>query len=378
MTINRVVTQLLAALLVLLTLSTPALAHKASDSFMYLDADTDRFRIDVALRDLALLLPLDSNGDGQVTGAEFRDRRADILATVEAGFALSAGGQACGLKGQEWGLTQHSDGAYAGASYRLLCPEGQSPDQLRYSLLFEQDSLHRGLLQVSAGGQTVLAVAGPDSQTLELQSQGDASLWRSFATFVYEGVVHLLIGLDHLLFLLVLVLPASLARHQPTKLQDRWLPSRRQILELTAVVTAFTVAHSITLALAALHLVSLPIAWVETVIAASIIVAAINVVWPILGARTWLLAFGFGLVHGFGFASVLSELTAGAASLAVALAGFNVGVELGQLALLALGFPVLTVLARATPIYRQALVPLALIGVIGISLIWVWERIPAA
>ena len=378
MTINRVVTQLLPALALLLTLSTPALAHKASDSFMYLNADADSFRIDVALRDLALLLPLDSNGDGQVTGAEFRDRRADILSTVEAGIALSAGGQSCRLQGRNWGLTQHSDGAYAAASYRTLCPDGQSPDQLNYSLLFEQDSLHRGLLQISADGEITLAVAGPDSQTLELRAAGDKGLWRSFATFVYEGVLHLLIGLDHLLFLLVLVLPVSLLRHQPASQKRHWLPSRGQLLELTAVVTAFTAAHSITLALAALDLVSLPIAWVETVIAVSIIVAAINVVWPVLGDRTWLLAFGFGLVHGFGFASVLSELTAGAASLAVALAGFNVGVELGQLALLAAGFPMLTILARATPMYQRALVPLTLIGVIGISLIWVWERLPAA
>lgn len=378
MTVDRVLTWLFAALLLLLTLSTPALAHKASDSFMYLNADADSFRIDVALRDLALLLPLDSNGDGQVTGAEFRDQRADILSTVEAGIALSAGGQPCRLQGREWGLTHHSDGAYAAASYRTLCPDGQSPDQLYYSLLFEQDSLHRGLLQISAGGETTLDVAGPDNQTLELRAAGDLGLWRSFATFVYEGVLHLMIGLDHLLFLLVLVLPASLFRHQPVNQERRWLPSRGQILELTAVVTAFTVAHSITLALAALNLVSLPIAWVETVIAASIIVAAINVIWPVLGARTWLLAFGFGLIHGFGFASVLSELTAGAVSLAVALAGFNVGVELGQLALLAVGFPLLTVLARATPIYQRALVPLTLIGVIGVSLIWVWERIPAA
>nr|WP_236744518.1 HupE/UreJ family protein [Marinobacter similis] len=122
---------------------------------------------------------------------------------------------------------------------------------------------------------------------------------------------------------------------------------------------------------------SLPIAWVETVIAASIVVAAVNVVWPLLGRKTWPLAFGFGLIHGFGFASVLSDLTSGTANLAVALAGFNVGVELGQLALLAICFPLLTLLAQTTPLYQRALVPLTLLGVIGISLMWVWERVPA-
>lgn len=378
MIVQRVITQLLAVLLLQLSLTTPALAHKASDSFMYLNTDTGLFRIDVALRDLALMLPLDKNGDGKVTGAEFRVHRAEILSTVEAGIALSASGQPCQMKGRKWGLAQHSDGAYAAANYRIVCPDNQNPDQLHYNLLFEQDSLHRGLLEISTGRQTTLAVSSPDNQVLALRAAGTMSLWRSFGTFIHEGVLHLLIGLDHLLFLLVLVLPASLARHQATGRNHHWLPTRAQILELTSVVTAFTIAHSITLALAALNLVSLPIAWVETVIAASIIVAAINVAWPILGTRTWLLAFGFGLVHGFGFASVLSDLTTGAASLSVALVGFNVGVELGQLALLAVGFPLLTILARATPLYRQALVPLTLIWVAGISLIWVWERIPAA
>lgn len=378
MTTRRDLPPLLAALLLLLALTQPAWAHKASDSFLYLDQSTNGFRIDVALRDLALLLPLDTNRDGRVTGAEFRDQRAEIVATIEAAIGLSTGGQSCRLQGREWGLTHHSDGAYAAASYQTLCPGDQNPDQLHYSLLFEQDSLHRGLVQVSAGDGTSLAVVGPDSRTLDLQAAGEYSPWRSFGTFLYEGVVHLLIGLDHLLFLLVLVLPASLAKRRATSRRQRWLPDRHQVLELAAVVTAFTVAHSITLALAALNLVTLPIAWVETVIAASIVIAAINVVWPFLGTRAWLLAFGFGLVHGFGFASVLSDLTAGAANLAIALAGFNVGVELGQLALLVLGFPLLTVLARATPLYQRALVPLTLIGVIGISLIWVWERIPVA
>ncbi|MCK2148349.1 HupE/UreJ family protein [Marinobacter alexandrii] len=361
----------------LLALANPVLAHKASDSFMYLDTDSGQFRIDVALRDLALLVPLDTNRDGEVTGGEFRQHRGAVLNAIEAGITLSTGNSACELQGEQWGISQHSDGAYAATRYQVLCAGGQPPERLEYRLLFDQDSLHRGLIQISTGDESSLAVAGPDSQTVDLRPAGHAGLWHSFATFLQEGVVHLLIGLDHILFLLVLVLPASLTRNQPTTSPRLWLPSRAQVIELSAVVTAFTVAHSITLALAALKIVSLPIAWVETVIAASIVVAAVNVVWPVLGRRTWPLAFGFGLIHGFGFASVLSDLTSGTANLAVALAGFNVGVELGQLALLAICFPLLTLLAQATPLYQRALVPVILLGVVGVSLMWVWERIPA-
>lgn len=361
----------------LLALANPVLAHKASDSFMYLDTDSGQFRIDVALRDLALLVPLDTNRDGEVTGGEFRQHRGAVLNAIEAGITLSTGNSACELQGEQWGISQHSDGAYAATRYQALCDGGQAPDRLEYHLLFEHDSLHRGLIQISTGETSSLAVAGPDSRTVDLRPSGRSGLWLSFTTFLQEGVVHLLIGLDHILFLLVLVLPASLTHNQPTTSPRLWLPSRAQVIELSAVVTAFTVAHSITLALAALKIVSLPIAWVETVIAASIVVAAVNVVWPVLGRRTWPLAFGFGLIHGFGFASVLSDLTSGTANLAVALAGFNVGVELGQLALLAICFPLLTLLAQATPLYQRALVPVILLGVVGVSLMWVWERIPA-
>jgi hypothetical protein len=109
------------------------------------------------------------------------------------------------------------------------------------------------------------------------------------------------------------------------------------------------------------------------VIALSIAVAALNVVWPILGRKTWKLAFGFGLIHGFGFASVLGDLTSGVSNLVLALSGFNIGVELGQLALLVLVFPVLYLWGRF-PIYGKAVVPVMLVGVGAISLYWVVER----
>ena len=150
---------------------------------------------------------------------------------------------------------------------------------------------------------------------------------------------------------------------------------RGRLLGLAGIITAFTVAHSITLALAALDIVSLPIAWVETVIALSIGLAALNVAWPIFGHKTWKLAFGFGLVHGFGFASALGDLTSGISGLAVALAGFNLGVELGQLALLVVGFPVLVYLGK-NRMYQKGAVPVMLAGIGAISLFWVVQRAP--
>ncbi len=359
----------------LLTASGMAAGHKASDSFLYLDNGPTELRIDVALRDLALLTGIDSNGNRQISGQELRQARPEITRTVESALSFSNSSGNCDLAGRKWGISEHSDGFYSAARYAIQCPDGEPPRALEYNLLFEQDALHRGLVSLDDDGQKRLTVLGPDSRTLDLTGTDTPGYFGVFTTFVYEGVIHLLIGLDHILFLLVLVIPATLstAKNQASSGQSRAL--RGRLLELAGIITAFTLAHSITLALAALDIVSLPIAWVETVIALSIGLAALNVAWPILGHKTWKLAFGFGLVHGFGFASVLGDLTSGVSGLAVALAGFNLGVELGQLALLVVGFPVLYYLGK-NRMYQKGAVPVMLAGIGAISLFWVVQRAP--
>nr|WP_297401132.1 HupE/UreJ family protein [uncultured Marinobacter sp.] len=356
-------------------MASAAMAHKASDSFLYLNTGPTELRLDVALRDLALLVSLDRNGDRQVSGQELRQARPDITRVVEASLNLSNNSGDCSLAGQRWGISSHSDGTYAAARYRIHCPDGEPPTALEYNLLFDRDGLHRGLVSLGTDDEPRLAVLSPEARVLDLSPAGAGSRFSVFTTFVYEGIVHLLIGLDHILFLLVLVIPASLGTREGRAGHGSGADFRARLLELAGIVTAFTVAHSVTLALAALDIVTLPIAWVETVIALSIAVAALNVAWPVLGRKTWKLAFGFGLVHGFGFASVLGDLTSGLSGLMVALAGFNIGVELGQLGLLVLGFPILYLLGRHR-VYQRGLVPMTLLAVGAISLYWVVQRAP--
>ncbi|WP_166261641.1 HupE/UreJ family protein [Marinobacter salicampi] len=352
-----------------LMFSATAVAHKASDSFIYVNTDKSEIRVDVALRDLALVLPLDRNGDRELSGSEVRASRDGITRWMEQGITLSNPSGNCRMAGQRWGLANHSDGPYAAGLYYVHCPDGAAPDLLEYNLLFSQDPLHRGLVSLETGEGSTLGVLAPDNRSLPLTIGQAASGLTLFGTFVYEGVIHLLIGLDHILFLLVLMLPATMRARKGTEQAGL----KQRLLELAAIVTAFTVAHSVTLALAALEIMRLPIAWVEVVIALSIAVAAINVMWPILGSKTWKLAFGFGLIHGFGFASVLGDLTAGLSQTVLALAGFNIGVELGQLGLLVVFFPLLYLWGK-TDHYGKAAVPVILITVGAISLYWVVER----
>ena len=139
------------------------------------------------------------------------------------------------------------------------------------------------------------------------------------------------------------------------------------------MVTAFTIAHSITLTLAALSIVVLPSRLVESGIALSVVLAAINNIFPVVANGRWLAAFGFGLLHGFGFAGALHDLGLPAGSLALSLAGFNLGVEAGQLAIVLLFLPLAFAL-RSTWTYRRLVLGGGSIAIATIASVWLVER----
>lgn len=139
----------------------------------------------------------------------------------------------------------------------------------------------------------------------------------------------------------------------------RWRPAttlRTVLLETTGIVTAFTLAHSLTLSLAVLGVVNLPSRLVESVIALTVLLAALNNLFPVVTTRRWSLAFVLGLIHGFGFASALWDLGLPTDALALALASFNTGVETGQLTIVAVVLPLAFAL-RQTWLYRRLALP---------------------
>ena len=210
--------------------------------------------------------------------------------------------------------------------------------------------------------------AVPQEQHFELASGGAFS---QLGAFVRDGAHHIWSGFDHVLFLLALLLPAVLRREQ-----GRWLPAPRAgpaLAEVLKVVTAFTVAHSITLSLAALGVVSLPSRLVESCIAGSVVLAALNNVRPAVYRGRWLIAFFFGLIHGFGFASVLADLGLPQESLLIALVAFNIGVELGQLAIVTVFLP-LAYRLRSTTFYRRGVLVVGSAVIVLVAGTWLIER----
>ena len=195
--------------------------------------------------------------------------------------------------------------------------------------------------------------------------------WVAFIEYLRAGIWHIWSGIDHLLFLLSLLLPAVLARRE-----NRWeaVPmAAPAFISIVKVVTAFTLAHSLTLSLAAFDVIRLPGRLTESVIAASIIVAALNNVFPQVTEGRWRIAFAFGLLHGFGFASVLAEMGLPKGARLVSLVAFNLGVETGQLAVVLAVMP-LAYLVRFTAFYRRGVMPWGSSAIAATALVWFIQR----
>ncbi len=383
-------------------------AHKASDSYLSLAVDSqDHTKIngqwDIALRDLDLVMALDQNGDGVIDWGEVRARHADIAAYATRSLQLKSDNAICPWQVTEHLIDRHTDGAYAVMKLRAVCPSAVDALTVHYSLLFDVDAQHRGLLKLvfpdgkqeehgqensekvetpaadlardePASSNTISAVFPADNAT-QTFADSHISIGSQLATYIADGIKHIAIGFDHILFLVVLLLPAVLVREGVGN-DRRWVPvagMNTAFWNVLKIVTAFTIAHSITLSLAALDVVRLPSRLVESLIAASVLATALDNVWPFLPRKRWLVAFAFGLVHGFGFASVLADLNLPNSSLLLSLLGFNIGVEIGQVALVVVMIP-LAYVTRNTKLYPQVALRAGSVVIASISVGWLLER----
>jgi hypothetical protein len=241
------------------------------------------------------------------------------------------------------------------------------------------DATHRGMVRLLRGavpgdGKSAVLVPGAAPHRFASDDGGQSPPRHapsSFLGFVTEGAHHIAIGLDHVLFLVSLLMVAVWRRSGAA-----WVPREGVgpvLGETLRLVTAFTVAHSITLGLAASGVLSPPSRWVESLIAASVLIAALDNLWPLVRGPRWTMVACFGLVHGFGFAGPLQDLGLQRGALAMPLLGFNLGVELGQLAIVALLLPVAFVL-RDGRFYRQAVVRVGSLAIAGTAAVWLLER----
>jgi hypothetical protein len=354
----------------LLLATCSALGHEPSRSLVTLDVDGQELhgRWDIALRDLEDAVGLDANGDAAVSWGELVARQDAVVAYALPRLRATARSADCTLAAQPSGVDTHGGGAYAVLALEGRCAAVPQRLEIAYDLLFEIDRAHRAIVTVNSAAATTTAVASFDSPRLTLEL-AELSHWSTLRRFVVEGVHHIWEGYDHLAFVGLLLLPIVLGRGGRSVHPG----ARAAVREIVRVVTAFTAAHSLTLALAMTGYVAIPPRIVELAIAASVLIAALlNVVpnVPRLGAK---LAFGFGLVHGLGFANALGDLAAAEQSLLAALAGFNIGVELGQLVVVAALLPLLLVAGRSAT-GRFAVNAAGSTACAALAVVWLAER----
>ena len=279
-------------------------------------------------------------------------------------------GSACAPRAVDHFVDEHSDGAYEALQFVVDCPVAPATLRIKYTLLFDVDPQHRGLLRLEENGRTHTTVFSPDHETWRLEGKSVA-LGRQFLDYFQTGVWHIWTGFDHMLFLCALLLPAVLELRG-----GRWqavASFRQAFLDVVRIVTAFTIAHSITLSLAVLGFITLPSRLIESAIAASVVIAALNNLYPLIEKRLWVVAFVFGLVHGLGFANVLTDLALPKPALAVSLVSFNLGVEVGQLAIVATFLP-LAYVSRRSWLYPRLVLGAGSLGIVAVASIWLVER----
>jgi hypothetical protein len=360
---------LLASLLAGLASAGPARAHSASSSYLTIVAGGHEARVSwsIALRDLDEAVGLDANDDGAITWGEVQAKADQIDTYALSRLQIATGGAQCVPVGPVDHLIDLlGDGGYAVLRTTFQCPIAITRLDVRYGALFEIDPNHRGLLNVTLDGVAHTGMVSPSEPVAHFGASGGyGTLIRQF----FEGgVEHLLAGADHVIFIVMLLTPLLLTSRPPGGGGEV-----RRLTEIFALLTAFTVAHGLTLTLAVLGLAHVSQTVAELGVATTILLTAIDNIVPFLPRRRRVLAFGFGLIHGLGVAGGLGPLHLPAVTLALALLAFSLGLEAAQLGIAVLAAPVAHVL-RATPAVSHRMLPVLSGGVALLAALWIAER----
>lgn len=370
----RLLGPVLAALVLLMGAPTTASAHPLSTSALLLDIDAEQV-------DATIELPLDQlsvalNEDLTATAVLAPSTLARLRTYVQAHMTATDSSQRVWTTRLAGGQVKQIGGVDQLVLNATLKPaSGTVGDfDLHYDAIIDRLQSHRVFVSARhghVGSYTTLVMLSWQRTSVPVASATAPGQGSGFTSAVQLGVDHIRSGSDHLLFLLMLLLPAPLLvrGHRWERRRD----IRSGVWRIVHVVTAFAVGHSIALVLGALGLVHLPTRAVEAGIAISVLVSAVHAIRPIVRRGEVLIAISFGLLHGLSFAAVIDELDLSRSNFVTTLLGFNVGIELTQLLVVGLVMPSLILLSR-TQAYRPLRIGIAGIGAV-LAAAWFVERV---
>jgi hydrogenase/urease accessory protein HupE len=342
-----------------------AAAHDPGLSSLTIRQHTDSLEatLTLAVKDAVQVAELDQDHDGIVTQIEFAQSRLQLETAVARQLSIAVDGKIAKNSSIRSRLDENNNVEILLNFADVVFSNLEIQSKLITSLPFG----HRQYLQVqNSRGETVfeqLLSATADRVTVQMpDTNPNTAVFeaaRSFANFLSLGVKHILTGYDHLLFLFGLLLVA------------------RGFFSSLGIITSFTIAHSITLALATLDVVQIPGRIVEPLIAASIVFVGIeNLLRGDIPKARRMVPFGFGLIHGFGFASALREagIGSGTGGIVLPLFSFNLGVELGQIMVAAVALPVIWKLWE-NPMFIARWAPACSVAVVLLGSFWFVQRV---
>jgi len=365
----RCLAVLAAALAVVALGAGAAEAHQASATFSRIETTADparlRFEIRIAARDLYEVLALED--EREASADEIRRGQGDIMGYVTDRLEWDADGVDCRMEPARVEPFEQGQ-RFARAELTVICPAPIHTIGLEYDLFFDLDRRHIGFVSIGRG-TFQLTKSDP-----RLEWDVGGKVQSGLGGFAVSGVWHILDGLDHILFLMSLLLMAVVMKTGGAE-GVAIRPVRQAISYTGGIVTSFTVAHSFTLIGAGLGWFELPSRLVESCIAASIVFVAVDNAVRLDPPRRYVVTFCFGLMHGLGFASMLRPLLP-PSQVVLPLLAFNVGVELGQLGLVLLAMPLLygAVRALGAARYRRVVLPAGAVVLGGLGFIWLLER----
>ena len=327
--------------------------------------------VDFESDNLEKFMKLDDSGNGIVSWKEIKAHKDEIERFVLSHVDIRVDGRPCGREVERFEVYRRVHQSYIRLYLKLACAVPKEAIDLKYDLFFDVDKDQKAFVRITDDNRSKPLIMSDRKVEVKIVL-GKRTLWNAFVDFFKEGVWHIWIGYDHILFLLMLLVP-SVYRYRGKEL----LPRERfgsVLVEILKIVTAFSVAHSITLGLSVSGIVTLDSRFVEVAIALSILFTALNNLYPVITGRTWVMAFGFGLIHGFGFANVLRDMIIKNSSDFLAmLFGFNLGVEVGQLVIVAALLPLLYIFRRSR-FYRYGVLYGFSVFAAIVSALWALER----
>ena len=379
--VSAVSAQVLLTVLGLTGLLTPAYAHQTGNSYLTVSESAGQLQLefDFIARDLANLLPATCKpADISLLPGKLQDMQACITQALQQSLHLEIDEQDMALDFVNQSVVMHSDGLYVRQQFSgAAVPKDARFLVIKYEFFTQKEQSGRAFVKIELRNEEISSVID-QNQPIQRFELGDAKRWSTIGLFTHEGARHIWEGTDHLLFLLSLLLPGLMLTVQPaqsTGSSKRFTDSPALRFALK-VITAFTIAHSITLAFSVFGWVSLPEKLIESMIALSIMVSALLNLQNRFRFSHWKIAFLFGLIHGMGFANGLKDLGLSSFYCLETLFAFNLGVELGQLsAVTVVAVPVL--LLFTTTQAKKKLLKYGSIATFVLASVWLVERLMA-